>query len=276
MKKPLFTFFILLLFFIPVFQIKASTPIKILLVPGHDDEVWGSQYGNVKEADMNLALAKKIHDILKKDKRFKVYISRDKKGYTKKFSDYFSKNQEAILAFRENAKAQTKSKVARGDFIVKTSPPHNTATEDMAVRLYGFNKWAGDNKMDAVIHIHFDDYIRPDKWTIGKYEGFTVYFPDAELPNAELSEQLAADIFAQLDKKYTGSNFPPEKGGLAADQLLIALGSNSTLLPSVHSVLVEYGYIYEKKFRKKSTQEAAYKSMASLTVKGIQEYFFPQ
>ena len=269
--------FSLVLFTLPSYADAETTqPIKILLVPGHDEETWGAQYGNVKEAQMNLALAKRIYDILRKDKRFKVHISRDKKGYTKKFSDYFSKNQDAILTFRENAKAQTKNKVASGEFIVKTSPPHNNATEDMAVRLYGFNKWANENNIDAVIHIHFNDYVRPDKWTIGKYQGFTVYFPDAELPNAELSEQLAADIFAQLDKKYAGSDFPPEKGGLVSDQSLIALGSNGTLLSSVHSVLVEYGYIYEKKFRKKSTREAAYKSMASLTAKGLKEYFFPK
>ncbi len=267
-------------FLAPLSKVTAASdtvrPIKILLVPGHDDEVWGAQYGNIKEADMNLALASKIHDILKKDKRFKVYISRDKKGYTKEFSDYFSKNKEDILVFRENAKAYTKSKVASGEFTVKTSPPHNNATEDVAIRLYGFNKWADEKEMDAVIHIHFNDYPRPDKWTIGKYEGFTVYFPDAELPNGEKSEDLAADIFEQLDKKYTGSNFPPEKGGLVADQSLIALGSNSTLLPSVRSVLVEYGYIYEKKFRKKSARELAYKKMASLTAAGVEQYFFPK
>jgi len=78
---------------------QASIPIKILLVPGHDNEVWGAQYGNIKEADMTLALATRIFNILKKDKRFEVYITRDSKGYTKKFADYFSTHKDEILAF---------------------------------------------------------------------------------------------------------------------------------------------------------------------------------
>jgi len=31
-------------------------------------------------------------------------------------------------------------------------------TEDIALRLYGFNKWADENKVDAMVHIHFNDY----------------------------------------------------------------------------------------------------------------------
>ena len=71
---PLFRFF----FSTP--NIYAAEPIKILLVPGHDNEVWGAQYGNVKEADMNLRLANELLKILKKDKRFEVHITKDNLG----------------------------------------------------------------------------------------------------------------------------------------------------------------------------------------------------
>jgi hypothetical protein len=274
MKKLLFTTFLLAALIVPMRIVKANTPIKILLVPGHDDEVWGAQYGNIKEADMNLALATRIYNILVKDKRFKVHITRDTNGYTKEFSDYFAQNQDAITAFKENAKIKTKDEIASGNFIQKINPPHGTASEDTAIKLYGFNKWADENKMDAVIHIHFNDYPRDMKWIIGKYTGFTIYFPDGELANWKESALLAADIFSQLRKKYATSTYPPEKGGLIPDQSLIALGSNGTLLKGVRSVLVEYGYIYEKKFRTSSTRLASYKSMASLAATGIKKYFF--
>jgi N-acetylmuramoyl-L-alanine amidase len=283
MKKLLFTFFILIPFTIPLFGVGAATsvaknpPIKILLVPGHDNDVWGAQYGNTKEADMTLVLATRIYNILKKDKRFEVHITRDGStplGYTKEFSDYFTANQDAISAFKENAKTQMQGNLANGSFIQKINPPHHTVSEDVAIRLYGFNKWADDNKMDAVIHIHFDDYPRPTVWTKGKYTGFTVYFPDGQLVNWKESSQLGADIFTQLRKKYTTSTYPPEKGGLVPDQSLIALGSNGTLLKSVRSVLIEYSYIYEKKFRTSAARLASYKSMASLTATGIKNYFF--
>jgi len=276
MKKLLYISILLVLVGIfPTFA-KAENFVKILLVPGHDNEVWGAQYGNTKEADMTLALAKKIFDILRKDQRFEVYVTRDDTGYTKEFSDYFSQNRDAISIFKEDAKKIMQGKISIGTFIKKINPPHHGVTTDTAIKLYGFNKWANDNKIDAVIHLHFNDYPRKTKWVIGKYKGFSVYFPDGQLVNWKESSQLAADIYTQLHKKYSTSDYKPEIGGLVPDQSLIALGSNGTLLQSVRSVLIEYGYIYEKKFRIKTTRLQAYNNMANLTVAGITNYFFPR
>jgi len=279
MKKSLYAAFLFgAIFFLPIFPIYAAKtdapvkPIRILLVPGHDNEVWGAEYGNMKEADMTLAVATQIYNLLKKDKRFQVYITRDANGYTKEFSDFLAQ-KDSVIAFEQNAKKLIQDKIANGSFVVKTNPPHHKVSEDVALRLYGFNKWADENNMDAVIHIHFDDYPRPTKWTIGKYKGFTIYFPDGQLANWKESSQLAADIFTQLHKKYSTSTYKPEAGGLVPDQSLIALGSNDTLNASVRSVLIEYSYIYEKKFRTKSTRLQAFKNMAQLTATGIKNYF---
>lgn len=283
MKKILF---ILTAFLIPVFFIQAANPvsksilkkekqIKILLVPGHDNEVWGTQYGNIKEANMNLVLATQIYNLLKKDKRFKVYITRDSLGYTAEFADYFSMHQADIMEFRQNAKKETLNKITSGSFVEKTTVPHNSVSKDTSMVLYGINKWVDENKMDAVIHIHFNDYPRDTKWKIGKYKGFSIYMPDAQFSNSVKSASFANSIFAQLSKKYKTSTLPEEKGGLIPDQKLIALGANNTLTPSVNSVLVEYGYVYEKIFRKSSTRQQSYKTMADLTAKGVKNYFFP-
>ncbi|MDO8659154.1 MAG: N-acetylmuramoyl-L-alanine amidase [Candidatus Parcubacteria bacterium] len=275
MKKCLFILLFILFFSVPIFKIHAETPVKILLVPGHDDEVWGAQYGNIKEADMNMSLALELFNILKKDKNFDVSMTRDWGGYTKEFADYFFTQKDNISAFKQESKAEMLKKIVTGVFVKKVNPPHVNVSEDMAIKLYGINKWANENKMDAVIHIHFNDYPRNNKWLIGKYWGFAVYFPDGEMANFKESANLAADIYTQLHKKYSVSNYEKEIGGLIPDQKLIALGANDTLLSTVRSVLVEYGYIYEKKFRKKSTRLQAYKDMAKLTATGIKNYFFP-
>jgi N-acetylmuramoyl-L-alanine amidase len=252
-------------------------PIKILIVPGHDDDVWGAQYGNIKEADMNLVLATNIYNILKKDKRFQVFITRDSLGYTTTFADYFL-DQASILAFVKNAKALAAAQAATsgGSPAPVVGAPHAAVSQDVATKLYGLNKWANENNIDAMIHVHFNDYVRQSKWTIGKYKGFNEYFPADTMPNAAESQKLAASIFTQLKKKYPTSTFPPEKGGMTPDQKLIALGSNNTLNPSVRSVLTEYGYIYEKLFRNSTTRHQAYKDMANLTATGIKNYFFPK
>jgi N-acetylmuramoyl-L-alanine amidase len=284
MKRLFFIFFILLAILIipfsPSYAAKAvvlpTKPIKILLVPGHDNEVWGAQYGNMKEATMTLALATQIYNILKKDKRFDVYITRDNSPteYTKEFLD-FPAQKDAISAFVENAKKMMQGEITNGSFVVEPNAPHHTVSEDIALRLYGFNKWADDNNLDAMIHIHFNDYPRANKWTIGKYKGFAIYMPNGQFANARESGQLAANIWTQLRKKYITSTYPPEQGGLVPDQQLIAIGANGTLNASVRSVLIEYSYIYEKMFRTKSARLQAYKNMAQLTAAGIQNYFFP-
>lgn len=275
MKRILFTILIFTFFFSPTLA-NGAEPVKILLVPGHDNEVWGAQYGYVKEAAMNLAVATRIYKLLKKDKRFEVYITRNPEGYTQSFTDYLLTQKDAIIDFEQSAKKEMQEKIASGEFIVKKNVPHNTASEDVALRLYGFNKWANENKIDAVIHLHFNDYPRLDKWMIGKYGGFALYIPDAQMVNFQKSGELAANIIMELDKKYSPSTYEKELGGLIADQQLIALGSNQTLISSVRSVLIEYGYIYEKRFRNYTTRHQAYDDMAWLTTAGIKNYFFPK
>lgn len=262
-----------MLIFSPILRVKASDPIKILLVPGHDNEVWGAQYGNIKEADMTLDLATKIFNLLKKDKKFQVYITRDSNGYTKEFADYFSLHKNEIIAFKQNAKTEMQTEISNGAFLKRKNVPHNGVNADVAVKLYGFNKWANENKIDAVVHIHFNDYPRSHSWTIGKYKGFAIYFPDSQFPNGKTSFRLASSIFSELAKKYRISTYPEEAGGLISEQKLIALGSNGTLDKNVRAALIEYGYIYEKKFRKISSRLNAYKNMANLTVAGIKKYF---
>jgi len=269
MKKLLF---ILMFLLIPTFSVIAAEPFKILLVPGHDNEVWGAQYGNLKEADMNLVLATQIYNILKKDKRFKVWITRDKfVGYTAEFSDYFSLHQIDIKDFKEDAKKEMQDKIINEDFIEKENVPHNTVSEDVSFKLYGINKWANENKIDAVIHIHFNDYPRKTKWTMGKHKGFAIYMPDGQFPNAKESAQLAGNIFMQLSKKYITSTYEKELDGLVSDQKLIALGANGTLDKNIRSVLIEYGYIY--RFGNSFMRHKMYKSMADLTAKGIKNCF---
>jgi N-acetylmuramoyl-L-alanine amidase len=279
MKKGLLTFLLIGFFFTPMFFARAEGPtpplagqVKILLVPGHDNEIWGAQYGNIKEADMNRVLAWKLYDLLKKDKRFEVYITRDENGYTKEFVDYFKNEREAILAFRDEAKKETQNKIEDGGFIEKENVFHNTVTENTAVILYGINKWANEHNIDAVIHVHFNDYPRPTSWTKGKYKGFAIYVPDTQFANGRDSTLLGANIHTELNKKYVVSTYPKELGGLVADQKLIALGSNGTLLSSVRSVLVEYGYIY--RFGNTIMRRQSYNEMARLTLAGLRNYFF--
>jgi len=249
-------------------------PIKILIIPGHDNTAWGAQYRDIKEADMSLALGTQIYDSLKKDKRFDVVITRDKDGYVKEFQDYFDANKDKIIAFKEEAKAVALQNISAGKFLKKKGVLHTSVSEDVAIKLYGVNKWANENNVDAIINIHFNDDSRNNKKVPGKYKGFSIYMPDSQMKNSKQSIYLAKSISAQLSKKYLSNNYKNGKGGLIFDQTLIALGANGTLNQGVMSILIEYGFIYDKKFRTLSTRKATFATMAKNTVDGITNLFF--
>ena len=279
MKQILLKIIFVGIIFIPISFIRAETtknekPIKILIVPGHDDKNWGTEFRGVREADMNLALATQIYDSLKKDKRFDVYINRDSQGYTKEFSDYFSLQKDNIMSFETDAKNKQEEEIKNGTFVKKINVRHASAKPEVVTMLYGVDKWANENKMDAVLHIHFNDYPRDDTTKVGKYKGFTVYVPEKQMVNSKESINFGKSIFKQLSRKYISSTYEKEKGGFVEDQSLIALGSKGTLIDSVRSVLVEYGYIYQKIFNTWPKRKVAYKNMADLTVTGIKNYFF--
>ena len=65
-------------------------------------------------------------------------------------------------------------------FISQSLPPavrHNSASKEASVRLYGITKWANENKIDLMMHIHFNDDANHSKNIAGKYSGFALYIP---------------------------------------------------------------------------------------------------
>ena len=263
--------FILLLLLIPVFSVSAKTSVKVLIVPGHDDGSWGTEFLGVKEADMNVKLALMLYDRLKQDKNFEVFITRDWNGYKKEFADYFQNNEEVILQFIKNSKEKFDDKIRNGEVEEFENVYHNDASDDMVLKLYGINKWADENNIGAVIHIHFNDYPRTKTHQRGKYKGFAVYIPEESLKNSKASSPLGFFVFNSLFKNYYISDYKKESGGVVPDQSLIALGANNTL--NTRSVLIEYGYIYERIFSTYYKREEQMKRMAKQTYEGIKKYF---
>ena len=255
-------------------SIEIAGPVKILLVPGHDNDIWGAKFGSLKEADMNLELATKIFNILNQDKRFKVYITRDQNGYTNYIENYLASNQKAIITFRDTAQATRDKDITDGSFVVKQNIEHNSVASSTSIILYGINDWSDIHNMNAVLHIHFNDYPRKNMKKAGKYKGFAIYVPDTQNVNAKESKNFGQSIFTELKKQYTTSTYPGEAGGMISDQSLIALGANGTLNSNIRSILVEYGYIY--RFINNTLREKALENMAQLTAVGIQNYFFPE
>lgn len=253
----------------------ADQTLRILIVPGHDDETaGGARFGEFKEADINLQLAKHLAAFFKNDRHFTVFLTRDDAGYLPEFTDYFTNRRQEIISFREEAKAKTQTLTAQGIFTLKTVVAHNRASEEDALKLYGINKWITDHDIDLAIHIHFNDY--PDRpWNKSSdYSGVSIYIPERQLPNHTMSLKLAQSIFKELTRYIHPSTNPVEKDGIIEDQELIAIGPYGSL--PTPSLLIEYGYLPESPITASARiRQPILKELAYQTYRGIKLYVSP-
>jgi N-acetylmuramoyl-L-alanine amidase len=243
---------------------------KILIVPGHDLEYKGAEFKNLTEQEINLELGEHLLDFLNDDKNIEAHITRNSKGYTKEFEQYFKKEREAIEEFMSYYKAATGKLIATENFEPNQQIYHNDAPSDMAIRLYGINRWANENEIDLIIHIHFNDYAgRPWKYP-GEYHGFSIYIPEAQMKNSQASRSVAEKIAYMLDDYFAKSNMPGEKDNIIETQELIAIGSNHTLIPA--SILMEYDYLYEPKLHNRKIRSLLTKEYAYRTYLGVKNF----
>lgn len=247
--------------------------VKILIVPGHDDQFWGTEFGDTREADVNVAIAQHLASLLASDPNLDVTLTRTQQGYTQLFKDYFATNRKAIEDFIHTQKQDTIAKLESGEITEIDGVPHNDAHPEVAIRLYGINKWANENNVDIVLHIHIND--NPDRaWTKpGKYMGFTVYIPEKQFKNAAISREIGQSLFGELSKIMNKSTYAPEMAGLVEDQELIAIGSYNTRDGT--SILIEYGYIYEPQWTDVAIRELVATDMAYRTYMGLEKFFNP-
>lgn len=246
--------------------------LKILIVPGHDNFSGGAQFKNLKEAELTLALAKELSDILSRDKNFIVTLAREPVSgdYSPMIQNYFLREAEAIRNFQIAKKAEFKKLMTTQEIEPRVIIQHNFAPDDVAFRLYGLNKWANDNQIDVMLHLHFNDYAGR-RGSSGKYNGLAIYIPERQYPNSRASAALAQSLLNELQKISPLSNLPKENQGVIEDQELIATGSYATQVGA--SMLIEYGYIYEPQFIAANLRTKIFPELALQTYQGIKKHF---
>lgn len=248
-----------------VFQKK----IRVLIVPGHEPDNGGTNFGNLYERNLVVPLAEDLQGYLDENNRYETFITRDAQNWNQTFADYFQNDWNQIISWEQNAKKiflpiVTQNQNTSGEV-------HNNAATDDAMRLYGINKWADDNNIDLMIHVHFNNYPGAPKNTAGKYSGIVMYMPAPILKNSAESLPIAKAVFKRLSLYNPISNLPVESKGLEEDNQLIAMGAYNTAKPA--SMLIEYDYIYEPQFVNPKARDIAFKDLAYQTYLGLQDYF---
>lgn len=248
--------------------------VRILIVPGHEPDFGGTEFSQIKEREMNVELGYSLKNFLEGNSNYQVYITRDNQSWNPIFSDYFRNNWNEIVEWVKASREHFYRLESVGLVTKKYSTvKHNNANRDVGIRLYGINKWANENDMDIVIHIHFNDNFRTNTDRPGEYSGFSIYVPEGQYGNSTSTKAIAADIFKRLSKYNAVSNLPGESLGIVDEPELIAIGSNNT--SDAASVLIEYGYIYEPQFQDPNVRGMVIKDLAYQTYLGLQDFFDP-
>lgn len=240
--------------------------VKILLMPGHEPFYGGTELGALKERNIAVDIANDLAEHLRTDSRLEVFIARDTTSWAPELSNYFEKEWNSIERFVKSAKRAMNLLVKTETIEQRTfEVGHNTAATDVALRLYGINKWANENEYDLAIHIHLND--NPGATN---HSGFAVYVPDSQYGNAESSRALGTAIANELNQFSASSTLPIENYGIVEDQSLIALGSRGTA--NFASVLIEHAYIYESKISKDAVRPTVIDDFAYQTYRGVKQF----
>ena len=255
-----------------VFSIGSTKKIRILIVPGHEPDYGGAEYKNVKERDLAVELGEDLKNLLETNPRYQVFITRDTTGWSPTFSDYFKNNWQDIISWERTSRRADIAQIATGHTTKPVSiVQHNSVPNSVAIHLYGITKWANENNIDLMIHVHLNDDAEHPTNATGKYSGFAIYVPVSQYTNSAVSHLIARDIFGHLLIENPISDLKQESGGIIDEPELIAIGAHNT--SQAASMLIEYGYIYEPKFTNIATRSQTLYNLADETYLGIQDYY---
>lgn len=257
---------------LPLPKIFEVAKVRILIVPGHEPDFGGTEFKGLKERDMAVALGEKIKSLLEKNGGYEVFITRESSGWSPIFADYFKTNWDQINVWEKSSIKEDLALISTG--VVpkpKQIVQHNPVSPNIATRLYGITKWANENNIDLMLHIHFNDDPLHGRNVAGRHSGFAAYVPINRYDNGPQSHQIAKAIVPHLLETNHVSSLAGEKTGVVDEPRLIAIGAHNTAKEP--SVLIEYGYIYETKFTNPSLREKTLDLLASETFAGLEDYF---
>lgn len=246
--------------------------VRILIMPGHEPDFGGTEFQGFYEREFVVDIAEKVATELRTDPNFEVYVARGTQGWNEDFEYYFDKQGRKIERFVETRKEAMEKLEKRGKLEEnEEQASHNEARSDVALRLYGVSKWANENGVDLVLHLHLNDEMSHAAGEPGVYSGPAIYVPDSIYGNAKVSKALAEPVLERLLATNATSTFGLETKGIVEDRDLIAVGAYNTA--EMPSLLIEYGYIYEPRITDENTRGLVFADYAYQTALGVKDFF---
>lgn len=246
--------------------------VRILIVPGHEPDFGGTEFAGYYERELVVDIADTLATELRTDPNLEVLVARGTTGWNEDLTDYFDTQERKIKRFVDDHK-EAMEKLERRNRLEESDAQaaHNEARTDVALRLYGVNKWANEHDVDLVLHLHLNDETGHAADVPGAYAGTALYVPDSIYGNAKASRAIAEPIFERLNATNATSTFGLETSGILEDRELIAIGAYNT--SEVPSILIEYGYIYEPRITGDGARDEVFADYAFQTASGVKDFF---
>lgn len=246
--------------------------VRILIMPGHEHNYGGTEFMGYYEREFVVAIAEQLAQELRTDPNFEVFVARGTQGWNDDFEYYFDRQGKKIERFVEKQKEAMKKLEKRGRLEeTYAHAAHNAARSDVALRLYGINKWSNENDVDLVLHLHLNDETGHEENVRGIHSGASIYIPERLYGNGKTSRAIAEPIFDRLNTTTATSTFGQEVTGILESRELIAIGAYNTAKPP--SLLIEYGYIYEPRITGDGARNEVFMDFAYQTALGVKDFF---
>ncbi len=253
--------------------VQRTEKVRVFIMPGHEPNFGGSEFKNTIERNVNVEIASKLKEYLEADGKFEVVLGRDTRTWNSELQTYFDEHLADIKAWRDEQASIMRERVQDGDIDLVDDPiVHEHVSGDVATRLYGVNKWVGEQGFDVAVHVHVNDYGSRGRNKLGEFTGYAIYVPESQYDNASLSKEIATAVHNRFSQVFPQSNAKREKGGVVEDQQLVALGRYNTA--KTPSILIEYAYVYETQITDKAIRGIAINEYAFQTYQGLKDYFF--
>ena len=136
-------------YFDPINKRGTNKLVNILIVPGHDDEYWGAEFGGLKEVELNRSVAQKLYSYLLHEEGINPVLASSENGYNSIFERYFKGEENKIKKFIIDSKKDFAKKVDEEEFNNVEKNFHNTAPDDVVYRLYGINRWVNNQNFSC-------------------------------------------------------------------------------------------------------------------------------
>lgn len=246
--------------------------VRILIMPGHEPDFGGAVFQGQYEREMAVSIAESLAAELRTDPNLEVLVARGNMGWNDDLEQYFDHQGRKIERFVDDHKEAYAKLEKRGRLAESAEQAaHNEARSDVALRLYGVSKWANENDVDLMLHLHLNDETSHAADVPGIHSGLAIYVPDSIYGNAKASMALAEPVFERLNETTATSTSGLETQGILEDRELIAIGAYNTA--EMPSLLIEYGYIYEPRITGAGARKDVFADYAYQTALGVKDFF---